>query len=130
MLLMAAAAPANASTGSAAVAPTKACGVYSIDKTLTRAQVITRAKSWVGPRVQYDPNGCHTNAYGSYRTDAFGFVSMAWGLLNSRTAGDIRKVTTIVSRATLKPGDALWRGTGSTAHIALFVKWEPAAPLK
>jgi hypothetical protein len=127
MLLMAGSAPASAAPAKAGVmAPTKACGLYPTDKRLTRAQVITRAQSWIAQRVQYDPNGCHANSYGNYRTEQFGFVSMAWGLADSRTAATIRAVTTQITHASLKPGDVLMRGTGTSAKIVLFLKWNDA----
>jgi hypothetical protein len=127
MLSMTTASPASASPGSVGVmSPTKACGLYPLDKSLSRAQVTTRAQSWVTQQVRYDPNGCHVNANGNYRTDQFGFVSMAWGLADSRTAVTIRQVADPVSRTALKAGDALMKGTGTSAKIVLFIKWGDA----
>jgi hypothetical protein len=132
LLLVSGAAPASASAGTAArpaatddMTPMVTCGTYASNKVLTRAQVFARGKSWVDQKVPYSQTACHSNAYGNYRRDCSGFVSMAWGLASSRTTANIRGVTTTISRASLRNGDALWRRSGGINHVALFVQWGP-----
>lgn len=125
VLLLAGAMPASASVHAAStvMTPMKNCATYPSNKVLTRAQVFARGKSWVTAKVPYSQAGCYSNAYGNYRRDCSGFVSMAWGLTYSRTTADIRGVTTTISRSSLKNGDALWRRDSSVQHMALFVEW-------
>lgn len=121
-LAVAGSSAANASTRSD-FTPMKNCATYSSNKILTRAQVLTRAQSWVTARVPYSQSACYSNTYGSYRTDCSGFASMAWGLTYSRTTADIQGVTHVIARSSLAPGDALWRRDSSVQHMAIFVRW-------
>jgi VCBS repeat protein len=100
------------------------CATYASNQTLSRSQVLLRSQSWIDARVPYSQSACHTNQYGSYRTDCSGFVSMAWGLRVSYTTSDIHLVSHTIPRSELRPGDAL-NDPGS--HIALFLRWEDAA---
>src|SRR5688500_18751737 len=68
------------------------CAEQAVDS-LTRAQILERAKTWLDARVPYSQSACHRNQYGSYRTDCSGFVSMAWGLHTSFTTHDIHLVS-------------------------------------
>ncbi|MGP4102461.1 hypothetical protein, partial [Nonomuraea sp. KM90] len=99
------------------------CGVYT-NQPMTRSQALVRAKSWIDARVPYSQAACHSNQYGSYRTDCSGFVSMAWGLSRSYTTFDIHLVSHTIARADLQPGDAL---NDADSHMALFVRWDDAA---
>ncbi|MCP2201624.1 hypothetical protein [Lentzea flava] len=89
--------------------------------TLTRSEVLTRARSWVDPNVKYSQLKSYTNQYGTYRTDCSGFVSMAWGLSRSETTRTLHNFGTwLNSLDELKPGDAI---NDVENHVVLFVSW-------
>ncbi|MDU0294337.1 hypothetical protein [Saccharothrix longispora] len=100
-----------------------ACGTYAADRATSRSEVQARAQSWMDERVAYGQGRCHSNRYGSYRSDCSGFVSMAWGLAVSRNTSSLGEVSVQIDRADLRPGDALNRST----HAALFIRWADAA---
>jgi hypothetical protein len=117
----------------AAVATTSVpCDDNGADKTLTRDEVLTRARSWLSVGIPYSQLRCYRNQYGDYRTDCSGFVSMAWGLGGAGSAfwtGNLLDRSHTIARSDLQPGDALLRHTGdpSENHVALFVKWADSA---
>jgi len=89
--------------------------------TLTRSEVLTRARSWVDANVKYSQLKTHTNQYGTYRTDCSGFVSMAWGLARSETTFTLPSFGRwLGSLDELKPGDAI---NDVQNHIVMFVSW-------
>ncbi|WP_112268309.1 hypothetical protein [Lentzea terrae] len=90
----------------------------------TRAEILTRAQSWITARVPYSQSNCYRNAYGQYRTDCSGYVSMAWGARHSYTTRDIHYISHEIPRADLQPGDAL---NDAGSHVALFLRWADAA---
>ncbi|MEU0738892.1 NlpC/P60 family protein, partial [Streptomyces sp. NPDC006134] len=93
---------------------------------ITRSEVIQRAKSWVGIGLDYSWTGSHDG----YRTDCSGYVSMAWRLSSSLTTDTFAGagVTTSISKADLKPGDALLNdASGANGHVVLFGKWVDSA---
>ncbi|MEJ2853700.1 MULTISPECIES: hypothetical protein [unclassified Saccharothrix] len=100
-----------------------ACGTTPEDRVTSRAETQSRSQSWLDERVPYNQNACHRNAFGDYRTDCSGYVSMAWGLTHSRTTTTLREVATEIPRADLLPGDAL----ANANHAALFVGWADEA---
>ncbi|MEV6242442.1 NlpC/P60 family protein [Lentzea sp. NPDC051838] len=117
-------------TGQAAAAPTRDdvgiqfnCATYPADQSLTRTQILQRARSWIDERVPYSQSRCHDNQYGDYRTDCSGMVSMAWGLRISRDTSTLRDVATEIARSDLQPGDMLWRRDSAVQHAAIFVRW-------
>ncbi|MFD1547852.1 hypothetical protein [Nonomuraea guangzhouensis] len=112
------------SNGGDDVQPLFDCGSYDANQQLTREQIRQRAQSWVDASVPYSQSSCYSNQYGSYRQDCSGFVSMAWGLTNSRTTRDFDPVSHAIARADLLPGDALIK---PDVHMALFVGWADAA---
>ncbi|MFD1147718.1 NlpC/P60 family protein [Saccharothrix hoggarensis] len=99
------------------------CGTTAEDRATTRSEALARSQSWLDAQVPYSQDACHENAYGSYRTDCSGYVSMAWGLSHSRTTVTLREVSTAIAHAELMPGDALV----NSYHAALFVRWADAA---
>ncbi|MBF9133173.1 C40 family peptidase [Plantactinospora sp. S1510] len=119
---------------SAAVSTTPLpCADNGSDKTMRRAEAITRARSWLSVGgVPYSQSRCYENRYGDYRTDCSGFVAMAWGLGgigNGFWTGNLDTRSHPIARSDLQPGDALLRHTGNTSenHVALFVKWGNSA---
>jgi hypothetical protein len=117
----------------AAVATTPVpCDGNGTDKALTRSEVVSRARSWLAVDVPYSQARCYRNAYGDYRTDCSGFISMAWGLGGSGSAwwtGNLDQRSTPIARSALKPGDALLRHENNpdVDHVALFVEWADSA---
>ncbi|MGC9411160.1 NlpC/P60 family protein, partial [Streptomyces sp. DZ1-3] len=90
--------------------------------TITRSDVIERAKSWVGIGLEYSWTGSHAG----YRTDCSGYVSMAWHLSSSLTTDTFAGAGVIesISKGDLKAGDALLNdNSGANGHVALFEKW-------
>ncbi|NUT98787.1 MAG: hypothetical protein HOY78_42975 [Saccharothrix sp.] len=96
-----------------------ACGTTPEDRATSRTETQTRSQSWLDEQVPYSQNACHSNAFGDYRTDCSGYVSLAWGLTHSRTSTTLREVATEIAHADLRPGDAL----ANANHAALFVRW-------
>jgi len=91
--------------------------------TISRNEVITRAKDWYSRNIQYSQSGSATDIEGddSYRTDCSGFVSMAWHLTTSLTTQSLPSAGAQISKADLRPGDALnYSGT----HVVLFAGWK------
>ncbi|WP_326735886.1 C40 family peptidase [Streptomyces sp. NBC_01022] len=90
--------------------------------TITRGDVIERAKTWVGIGLNYSWTGSHNG----YRTDCSGYVSMAWHLGSSMTTDTFagNGVIESISKGDLKPGDALLNdNSGANGHVVLFGKW-------
>ncbi|GAQ63721.1 FG-GAP repeat protein [Streptomyces scabiei] len=89
---------------------------------ISRAEVISRAKSWVGRGLDYN-QGAY---YQGYRMDCSGYVSMAWNLSSSLTTDTFagRGVTTTITKSQLRAGDALLDDDGgNSGHVVLFEKW-------
>jgi len=89
--------------------------------TITRAQILTRAELWVAQQVPYSQTSWWTNAYGTYRQDCSGYVSMAWDLdqYTDFWTGNLNLVSRTIPAATLLPGDILL----SVKHTILFAGW-------
>ncbi|SCG81606.1 NlpC/P60 family protein [Micromonospora rifamycinica] len=127
--------PAGPSTLAAVSTTPIPCESNGSDKSPTRSEVLTRARSWLSVGIPYSQERCYRNQYGDYRTDCSGFVSMAWGLGGSGSAfwtGNLLNRSHTIARSDLKPGDALLRHTGDTSenHVALFVAWSDSAHTK
>lgn len=86
---------------------------------ITRAEVLSRASSWIKGRVPYSQHGYHAG----YRRDCSGFVSMAWKLDTSYSSRSIRSKARRISVSALKPGDAVL----TPGHVALFAGWKNRA---
>lgn len=88
-------------------------GDSSAGGSISRAEVIARAQSWVDAGVPYSMTSYRTDANGKYRTDCSGFVSMAWHLDSSsgnnwgETTGTLLNYTSSIAKESLKPGDVL-----------------------
>lgn len=101
--------------------PRLTCGTQAgLPGGVSGSTAISRAESWVSTNVPYDQGACYTNAYGQYREDCSGFVSMAWGLTSSFTTSTLGQVSHQISKAQMTPGDiVLIPGD----HTELFVSW-------
>ncbi|MEV7447142.1 FG-GAP-like repeat-containing protein [Streptomyces sp. NPDC091204] len=100
---------------------------------ITRSEVIDRAKSWVAAGVPYSMTSYRSDANGRYRTDCSGFVSMAWHLASSsannygETTGTLLDFTSSISKESLKPGDILLNpNSGASGHVVIFNGWANA----
>ncbi|MFG2304116.1 hypothetical protein [Actinacidiphila glaucinigra] len=103
------------------VAPTPPKSVQG--GTIYRNEVIARAKDWYNRNIPYSQSAYATDVDGdhSYRTDCSGFVSMTWHLTTSLTTETLPNVSTQISKADLRPGDAL---NDYSDHVVLFAGWK------
>lgn len=85
-------------------------------KSITRVQVLKRARAWVSHRVPYSQSRYHRG----YRQDCSGFVSMAWALGTSYTTRSLPSVSRRIPSWRLRPGDAVI-GPG---HAVIFGGWK------
>jgi len=94
--------------------------------TITRSEVLARAKNWWDRKVPYSQSAYawDVNHGKTYRTDCSGFVSMTWKLTSSRTTETLDNVSARISWANLKPGDMVLR---AGHHVKLFEKWTSSA---
>jgi cell wall-associated NlpC family hydrolase len=122
-----AASPAHATRSSAAVQTVPQDKIVAAASTITRAQVLARAKTWhphTSQRIPYSQARTH----GGYRTDCSGYASMTLALPKPgpNTVGLANKSnSTRIAMSQLKPGDLVIDATGSntTRHVVIFVKW-------
>ncbi|SDS33357.1 hypothetical protein [Actinopolymorpha singaporensis] len=100
------------------------------DGTISRAEVLARARTWLTPSISYDMNGSAAAPDGvMYRSDCSGYASMALHLdAPGRSTIDLPDVTHVLrSKDDLKPGDLLGimgpDTGGAGGHVMIFVKW-------
>jgi hypothetical protein len=94
---------------SAHAAPAKA-------KSITRDEIVDRAREWVEDDVSYSQSAYHQG----YRQDCSGFVSMAWATGRSYTTRSLHHVSHKVPRSKVKKGDAVL----TPGHVVIFEKWK------
>jgi hypothetical protein len=119
--------PAHAAQSSAAAQAVPQDKAISALSTITRAQVLARAKTWhphTSQRVPYSQARTH----GGYRTDCSGYASMALALPKPgpNTVGlASSRYTTRIAMSQLRSGDLVIDAAGSstTRHVVIFVKW-------
>jgi hypothetical protein len=123
---VAAPAPATASVTATATADSAVGGP------ITRSEVLTRARAWVGnTAITYSQTGYYPDPQGrQYRRDCSGFASMALHAgqsYDTQTFVSSGAVTRLGSGAQLQPGDLvglLGPGTGGdNGHVMVFVRW-------
>ncbi|MFS8104915.1 FG-GAP-like repeat-containing protein, partial [Lentzea alba] len=99
---------------------------FSTMATITRGEVMARAKTWVDAGVPYSMGATRDG----WRTDCSGFVSMAWnlskpGLSTVTLVGS--NVTHRIGKDELLPGDILIKGgpgtEGANGHVRIFGGW-------
>ncbi len=115
--------PVSAVAG--AVAPGAGSGV-EVASTVSRAEVIARAASWVSQGVPYSQTRWWTDRHGTYRQDCSGYVAMAWGLDPGTNywTGNLATVSERIAPSDLRAGDILLR---SGDHTVIFAGWADAA---
>ena len=93
--------------------------------TITRAQIISRAETWLAEKVPYSQTEWWTDANGTYRQDCSGYVSMAWDLNQNIDfwTGNLNTVSHTIDPSQLLPGDNLM----SVEHTIIFAGWANAA---
>ena len=102
--------------------------------TITRSQVLERARRWPARSVPYSMSKLRDG----YRTDCIGYVSMCWAIAPGENGGwgGHSTVTLVtegymheIAERDLRPGDAIGRcgpGTaGAAGHIMLVVAYRP-----
>lgn len=91
--------------------------------TITRQQILDRARSWADAVVPYSQSAYHNG----YRTDCSGYVSMVWGLSENAWTGNLADYAVPISRSDLQPGDILLFHNAanpvSGSHVTIFEKW-------
>ncbi|MFB8773009.1 peptidoglycan-binding protein [Streptomyces broussonetiae] len=96
--------------------------------TITRAEIIDRARGWVAAKVPYS-----LTAYWSdgYRQDCSGYVSMAWKLPGNEWTGSLGQVAVRIAKADLRPGDILLFHNQADphkgSHVVIFGGWTDTA---
>ncbi|MFD6417867.1 peptidoglycan-binding protein [Streptomyces sp. NPDC060194] len=120
-----AAGPPGVAAGRAAAAPAAVGGrAAAAPLSLTRAQIVQRAETWLRAGVPYDMRRFWTDGY---RQDCSGFISMAWGLPGSETTGTLGRYAVRITRDELRPGDILLFHNPSSptsgSHATLFGGW-------
>ena len=90
----------------------------------TRAEIIKRAKEWVGARVPYSMDDYWSDGY---RQDCSGFVSMAWNLPGNEWTGSLDQYGVRIAKDDLLPGDILLFHNPSDpeqgSHVVIFGGW-------
>ncbi|TWE13146.1 hypothetical protein [Rudaeicoccus suwonensis] len=106
----------------------------SVNGTISRSEVISRAQYWLKTQPPYSETHYAPGPEGKlYRQDCSGSVSMAWHLGTSLTtwqfdphSSQFAGIDHQISWSDLQPGDALVQNAQYN-HIALFVGWADKA---
>ncbi|WP_405558105.1 peptidoglycan-binding protein [Streptomyces canus] len=92
--------------------------------TITRADIIRRAKQWVAAKVPYSMSEYWSDGY---RQDCSGFVSMAWNLPANEWTGSLGKYGIKIAKDDLQPGDILLFHNPDNpeqgSHVVIFGGW-------
>ncbi|MEW2402304.1 peptidoglycan-binding protein [Streptomyces sp. NPDC046862] len=91
---------------------------------ITRAEIINRAKRWVAAQVPYSMTSYWSDGY---RQDCSGFVSMAWNLGRNEWTGSLGTYGVRISKDELQPGDMLLfhnpADPQNGSHVVIFGGW-------
>ncbi|MFD4575082.1 peptidoglycan-binding protein [Streptomyces sp. NPDC058417] len=94
---------------------------------VTRAEIIERAKKWVTAKVPYSMTAFWSDGY---RQDCSGYVSMAWKLPGNEWTGSLGQYAVKITKAELQPGDMLLfhnlANPTNGSHVVLFGGWTDA----
>ncbi|MEU5582788.1 peptidoglycan-binding protein [Streptomyces huasconensis] len=92
--------------------------------TITRTEIIERARAWIAARVPYSMSAYWADGY---RQDCSGFVSMAWNLSGNEWTGSLDKYADRISKEQLQPGDMLLfhnpANPTNGSHVTIFGGW-------
>lgn len=104
--------------------PSATPAVAARPRTITRTEIINRAKTWVAAEVPYSTSAYWTDGY---RQDCSGFVSMAWGLPGNEWTGSLGKFGVKIKKEDLQPGDILLFHNSADpqkgSHVVIFGGW-------
>ncbi|MFB7369024.1 peptidoglycan-binding protein [Streptomyces sp. NPDC056222] len=104
--------------------PTTDQGSAQSLRTVTRAEIINRAKRWVSAQVPYSMEKYWSDGY---RQDCSGYISMAWNLRANEWTGSLDGFAERIDRADLQPGDILLfhnpADPARGSHVTLFGGW-------
>ncbi|WP_274558993.1 peptidoglycan-binding protein [Streptomyces spiramyceticus] len=93
-------------------------------RSITRAEIIDRAKLWVNAKVPYSMKRYWSDGY---RQDCSGYVSMAWNLGSNEWTGSLAAFGVRITRDELEPGDMLLfhnpDNPTNGSHVTLFGGW-------
>ncbi|MFJ9583859.1 peptidoglycan-binding protein [Streptomyces acidicola] len=91
---------------------------------ITRTEIINRARTWVAAQVPYSMTSYWSDGY---RQDCSGFVSMAWNLGQNEWTGSLDKYGVRISKDELQPGDMLLfhnpADPQNGSHVVIFGGW-------
>ncbi|MER5486131.1 VCBS repeat-containing protein [Streptomyces sp. NPDC002812] len=118
-------APGDTAPTSLSAAPVAATS-SSVNGSISRAEVLSRAQYWVDQKVPYSQTTWVPDSLGRpYRADCSGLVSLAWHLGSSLTTWTLPQVSTrLADLDDLQPGDAL---NNIDQHVVLFTGWTDAS---
>ncbi len=95
--------------------------------TITRTEIIARAKTWITAKVPYSMTAYWSDGY---RQDCSGFVSMAWKLPTNEWTGSLGGFADRITKEELQPGDILlFHNTADPekgSHVVIFGGWTDA----
>lgn len=111
-----------ADTATTATAP-------KVELKISRKEVLSRANFWAKRKVPYSQHRTYPDPQGRrYRTDASGYISMAWTLSTpGLTTWTLPYVASPISKNSLQAGDILLK---HDEHVVLFERWANAAKTK
>ncbi|ANJ07678.1 peptidoglycan-binding protein [Streptomyces parvulus] len=92
--------------------------------TISRTEIIDRAKTWVAAKVPYSMTAYWSDGY---RQDCSGYVSMAWKLPTNEWTGSLGTVADRITKDELQPGDILLFHNAADpqkgSHVVIFGGW-------
>ena len=95
---------------------------------ITRTEIINRARTWVAAKVPYSMSAYWSDGY---RQDCSGYVSMAWKLPGNEWTGSLAQYGERISKEELQPGDILLFHNASDpengSHVTIFGGWTDSA---
>lgn len=123
----------SAALPAAPIAPAATGGARAVPPepappSLTREQIMERARAWTEAKVPYSRSRRWNDGY---RQDCSGYISMAWGLDGSQWTGNLPDYAERVDRDELLPGDILLFHNAADpekgSHAVIFGGWENTA---
>lgn len=91
-------------------------------QSMTRLEILVRARSWLHPPVPYSQHHFKRG----YRTDCSGYVSMAWHTKGNYYTGSLHTISHPIPYRDLRAGDILLRaipGDSNRSHVVIFEAW-------
>jgi hypothetical protein len=96
----------------------------TVPATITRTEIIDRARTWVTAKVPYSMTAYWSDGY---RQDCSGYVSMAWKLPTNEWTGSLGAFADRITKEELQPGDILLFHNEADpqkgSHVVIFGGW-------